>query len=56
MPIMPKDTYKSLLKELHQLNKQVAQLNKKIVAEKSSIAKRTDKSKIDAVRKKIGLK
>ena len=51
-----KDSYKSLLKELKELNKQIVQLNKNIKAVKNKIIEGKDNAAADKIRKKIGIK
>lgn len=50
---MPKDTYQSLLKELQEINKQIAQLNKNVKSVKVKIFDKGDEVKMDKIRKKI---
>ncbi|MCX6782051.1 MAG: hypothetical protein NTW66_02965 [Candidatus Magasanikbacteria bacterium] len=53
---MPKDSYKLLLEDAKKLNKEIAELNKRVKKYHIKMKKKTDEFKMDKIRKKIGLK
>lgn len=55
MNYMPQDSYGTLLQELTELRKQIKNLEKKIRKTREQIISETDKSKIQKLKKSVGI-